>query len=74
MLSGLPKKKRNNSAPESSENTECLSSLADHSWQETADDVITAGSEQSMSHQERYEFVKNRKYYPLENAFAQDQK
>jgi len=35
------------------------------SWEETPDDVITTGSNQVMSHQERYEFVKNRTYYPV---------
>ena len=35
------------------------------SWEETPDDVIMAGSNQVMSHQERYEFVKNRTYYPV---------
>jgi uncharacterized protein YuzE len=34
-------------------------------WEETPDDVIMAGSNQVMSHQERYEFVKNRVYYPV---------
>jgi len=32
-------------------------------WEETPDDVITAGTNYCMSHEERYEFVKNRKYY-----------
>ena len=34
------------------------------SWEESSDDVIMAGSNQVMSHQERYEFVKNRTYSP----------
>lgn len=29
---------------------------------ETSDDVVTVGSKQWMSHEKRYEFVKNRTY------------
>lgn len=36
-----------------------------NSWQETSDDIVTAGSKEFMSHQERYEFVKNRTYSPV---------
>jgi hypothetical protein len=38
----------------------------DSSWMETADDDVTAGSEQWMSHQERQAFVKNRAYAATE--------
>jgi hypothetical protein len=43
------------------------------SWEETPDDVIMAGSNQVMSHQERYEFVKNRTYSPkIKKQIAED--
>jgi hypothetical protein len=32
-------------------------------WEETPDCIITAGTNYWMSHEERYEFVKTRKYY-----------
>jgi hypothetical protein len=64
MLSGLHKREQN-SAPESSKNTDIQSDSADSSWEETSDDIVTAGSKQFMSHQERYEFVKNRTYSPV---------
>ena len=68
MLSGLHKREQKSSAPESSKNTEIQSDSADSSWEETSDDIVTAGSKRCMSHQERYEFVKNRIYYPMEPA------
>lgn len=62
MLLGLQKKGGKSSAPESSKNMAVQSELTNSSWKETPEDVVTAGSQQYMSHQERYEFVKNRTY------------
>ena len=45
---------------------------ANSSWKETPDDVVTAGSKQWMSHQERYEFVKNRTYSSVEFSRTQN--
>ena len=42
------------------------------SWEETPDDVVTAGSKQWMSYQERYGFVKNRTYSSDEFSQTQD--
>ena len=67
MLSGLRKREQKSSAPESSENTDTQSE-ANNSWKETSDDIVTAGSKKFMSHQERYEFVKNRTYSPVKPA------
>ena len=67
MLSGLYKREQKSFAPESSKNTDTQSE-ANSSWKETSDDIVTAGSKRCMSHQERYEFVKNRTYYPMEPA------
>lgn len=66
MLSGLRKREQKSSAPELSENTAVQSESDGKSWKETSDDVVTVGTNKRMSHQERYEFVKNRTYYPLE--------
>ena len=65
MLSGLRKTEQKSSAPELSKNTDIQLDLADNSWKETSDDIVTAGSKKFMSHQERYEFVKNRTYWPV---------
>ncbi len=65
MLSGLRKREQKSSAPESSKNTDIQSESVGNSWQETSDDIVTVGSKECMSHQERYEFVKNRTYYPV---------
>lgn len=62
MLSGLRKREQKNSVQESSKNMDVQSNSDDSSWMETSEDVVTAGSKQFMSHQERYEFVKNRSY------------
>lgn len=62
MLSGLRKIEQKNSAQESSKNMDIQSNSDDSSWKETSEDIVTAGSKQYMSHQERYEFVKNRSY------------
>jgi len=32
-------------------------------WEETENDIITAGTNNWMSHEERHEFVRTRKYY-----------
>ena len=42
------------------------------SWKETPDDVVATGSKQWMSHQERYEFVRNRTYSSVELSQTQD--
>ena len=65
MLSGLHKREQKSSVPESSENTDIQLDSANNSWKETSDDIVTAGSKKFMSHQERYEFVKNRTYSPV---------
>lgn len=65
MLSSLRKREQKSSAPELSKNTDIQLDLADNSWKETSDDIVTAGSKKFMSHQERYEFVKNRTYSPV---------
>ncbi len=65
MLSGLRKRAQKNFAQESSKNTGIQSELVGNSWQETSDDVVTVGNNKCMSHQERYEFVKNRTYSPV---------
>lgn len=44
--------------------------LDDTFWKETSEDIVTAGSKQFMSHQERYEFVKNRTYSPVKPSQA----
>lgn len=62
MLSGLRKREQKNSAQESSKNMDIQSDLDNTAWKETSEDTVTAGSKQYMSHQERYEFVKNRSY------------
>ncbi|KJH70838.1 hypothetical protein UH38_15690 [Aliterella atlantica CENA595] len=62
MLSGLPKKEQKNSALMSSKNIDVQSNSDDSSWKETSEDIVTVGCKQFMSHQERYEFVKNRSY------------
>ena len=61
MLLSLRKREQKSSAPESSENTD-IQPEATSLWKETSDDIVTAGSKKFMSHQERYEFVKNRTY------------
>lgn len=66
MLSGLHKREQKSSAPESSKNTDIQSDSANNSWKETSDDIVTVGTKKCMSHQERYKFVKNRTYYPIE--------
>ncbi len=68
MLSGLRKREQKSSAPESSKNTDIQSDSANNSWKETSDDIVTAGSKKFMSHQERYEFLKNRTYSPVKPA------
>ena len=66
MLSSLRNREQKSSAPELSKNTADIQlDLADNSWKETSDDIVTAGSKKFMSHQERYEFVKNRTYSPV---------
>ena len=67
MLSGLHKREQKSSALESSENTDTQSE-ANNFWKETSDDIVTAGSKKFMSHQERYEFAKNRSYSPVKPA------
>ena len=72
MLSSLHKKGHKSFAPESSKNTAVQSHSANSSWKETPDDVVTAGSKQWMSHQERYDFVKNRTYSSVKPSRTQD--
>lgn len=71
MLSGLQKLGCKSSDP-SSKNTAVQSNSANSSWKETADDLVTAGSPQWTSHQERYELVKNRTYSPVKPSKIQD--
>lgn len=35
---------------------------SDNSWEESVSDVMTVGTKQWMSHEDRYEYVKNRTY------------
>lgn len=66
MLSSLQKKEQKNSAEDWNNTTAPQSYLTDSSCDsscmETSDDVVTVGSKQWMSHEKRYEFVKNRTY------------
>ena len=64
MLSGLPKNKQNSFAQESKKDMDSQHLSHNDGWEENPNDVIMAGSNQVMSHQERYEFVKNRVYSP----------
>jgi hypothetical protein len=66
MRSDLRNKGRQNSSKGSRVPTEPPTVPYDSSGMETADDDVTAGSEQWMSHQERQAFVKNRAYAATE--------
>jgi hypothetical protein len=65
MLTGLRRKGQWRSVSDSNGNTDSrFASVAGDLCPEDFGDRITAGSDYTMSHAERYEFVKNRKYYP----------
>jgi hypothetical protein len=66
MRSDLRNKGQQNSSKDSRVSTEPPTVPHDSSWIETADDDVTAGSKQWMSHQERQAFVKNRTYAATE--------
>jgi hypothetical protein len=66
MRSDLRNKGQQNSSKDSRVSTEPPTALHDSSWMETADDDVTAGSKQWMSHQERQALVKNRAYAATE--------
>jgi hypothetical protein len=68
MLSGLRKKAQQNSSIDSKASMESQAVPPENSWVETPDDVVTAGSEQWMSHQDRQSLVKNRTYSVTEPA------
>jgi hypothetical protein len=68
MLSGLQNKGKRDSSLDSKVPTEPLDVLPNISWMETPDDVVTSGSEQWMSHQERQTLIKNRTYSATEPA------
>lgn len=59
MLSGLRKREQKDSALTSSKNMDFQSNLDDTSWKETSEDIVTAGSKQYMSHQERFDILPN---------------
>jgi len=62
MLLGLQKKEPKRFVEDNKSSTENPSCKQGEAWQENSEDVIIAGSRQWMSHQDRYEFVKNRSY------------
>lgn len=62
MLSDLRKRKLDSSVEGLKDSTKNPSMLANESWMETSDDEMGVGFDQSMSHQERYEWLKNRTY------------
>jgi hypothetical protein len=66
MRSDLRKKGQQSSLKDSKMPTEPPTVPHDSSWIETADDDVTAGSKQWMSHQERQALVKNRAYAATE--------
>jgi hypothetical protein len=68
MRSDLQNKGRQNSSKDSRVPTEPPTVPHNSSWMETADDDVTAGSKQWMSHQERQAFVKNRAYTATEST------
>ncbi len=66
MLSDLRNKGHQNSSKDNKVPTEPPTVPHDSSWMETADDDVTVGSKQWMSHQERQAFAKNRAYAATE--------
>ncbi len=62
MLSGLQKQEQIHSVADKKPPTVPQVNSTDAPWMEDFDDDITVGSQQSMTHSERYEFVKNRTY------------
>jgi hypothetical protein len=68
MLSDLRNKGRQSALKDSRVPTEPPTVPHDSAWIETADDDVTAGSKQWMSHQERQALVKNRAYAATEST------
>jgi hypothetical protein len=68
MLSDLRNKGQQNSLKDRKVPTEPPTVPDDSSWTETAEDDVTAGSKQWMSHQERQALVKNRAYAATEST------
>jgi hypothetical protein len=66
MRSDLRSKMQQSSLKDSRVPTESLTVLDDSSRMETVDDVVTVGSTQWMSHQDRQAFVKHRTYSATE--------
>jgi hypothetical protein len=73
MRSDLRNKGRQNYSKDSRVSTEPPTVPHDSSWMETADDDVTAGSKQWMSHQERQALVKNRAYSATEPTESSQQ-
>jgi hypothetical protein len=73
MRSDLRNKGQQNSSKDSKVPTEPPTVPPDSSWMETADDDVTAGSKQWMSHQERQALVKNRAYAATEPSESSQQ-
>ena len=63
MLSSLRNHQQQNSVKESKLNTVSSEVLPDNDdWMETADDIVTVCTNENMTHQQRYEYRKNRIY------------
>jgi hypothetical protein len=75
MLSALKKTAQKVSANALSENTVRQKGYERNKqtedWREKVNDEITAGSNYWKNHQERYQFVKNRTYYPTRKALRE---
>lgn len=70
MLSCLKKKEQKHSVEDNNATTESQNCSSDDAKMETPDDDFTVGSYYacSMSHQERYEYIKNRTYSPVKKS------
>lgn len=63
MLLSFRNYRQNNSVKESKLNTVSSDALPDNDeWMETDDDVVTVATNEDMTHQQRYEYRKNRTY------------
>jgi hypothetical protein len=73
MLSGLRDKVQQNSSTDRKASIGSLAMPSESYWMETTNDVVTAASEQWMSHQGRQSFVKHRIYFSTEPATSSQQ-
>jgi hypothetical protein len=62
MLLSFHNHQPNNSVKESKLNTVSPEVLENDEWMETPDDVVTVCTNENITHQQRYEYRKNRKY------------